>query len=245
MSSFSRWPAGRAPATYAFERLPSQQANPQAAEVLEDSARRAVEAAGFVPAAEGAVPDVSVQIGARITATERSPFDDPFWYGPYGWGPYRPALLRPLRPRLLGPVRRPVLGTLRTLRRLGSGLLRLLPVLRARGRGADPRQEERRAALRSPGQQRRHHVAARSSLLPAMFSAALQGFPSGGPTNPRRVKVDTTTATPCSERGRAARAGPQEAPSPARARSSSSQPLSFFAAFCRCSAVVRLCRPAA
>ena len=31
VSSFSRWPAGRAPATYAFERLPSQQANPQAA----------------------------------------------------------------------------------------------------------------------------------------------------------------------------------------------------------------------
>ena len=88
VSSFSRWPAGRAPATYAFERLPSQQANPQAAEVLEDSARRAVEAAGFVPAGEGAVPDVSVQIGARITATDRSPFDDPFWYGPYGWGPY-------------------------------------------------------------------------------------------------------------------------------------------------------------
>ena len=87
VSSFSRWPAGRAPATYAFERLPSQQANPQAAEVLEDSARRAVEAAGFVPAGEGAAPDVSVQIGARITATDRSPFDDPFWYGPYGWGP--------------------------------------------------------------------------------------------------------------------------------------------------------------
>ena len=88
VTSFSRWPADRAPATYVFERLPSQQANPQAAAVLEDSARRAVEAAGFVPAAEGAVPDVSVQIGARITATDRSPYDDPFWYGPYGWGPY-------------------------------------------------------------------------------------------------------------------------------------------------------------
>ncbi len=54
--------------------------------MLEDSARRAVEAAGFVPAAEGAVPDVSVQIGARVTATELSPWTDPFWYGPYGWG---------------------------------------------------------------------------------------------------------------------------------------------------------------
>ena len=82
VTSFSRWPAGRAPTTYAFERLPSQQANPQAAEVLEDSARRAVEAAGFVPAAEGAVADVSVQIGARSTPTDRSPYDDPFWYSP-------------------------------------------------------------------------------------------------------------------------------------------------------------------
>ena len=42
VSSYSRWPAGRAPATYAFERLPSQQAHPQQAQVIEDSARRAV-----------------------------------------------------------------------------------------------------------------------------------------------------------------------------------------------------------
>ena len=32
------------------------------------------------------------------------------------------------------------------------------------------------------------------SLLPAMFTAALQGFQTGGPANPRRVKVDTTTS---------------------------------------------------
>ena len=53
VSSFSRWPAGRAPSTYAFERLPSQQAQPQQAQMLEDSARRAVEGAGFVAAPEG------------------------------------------------------------------------------------------------------------------------------------------------------------------------------------------------
>ena len=29
VSSYSRWPAGRGPATYSFERLPSQQAQPQ------------------------------------------------------------------------------------------------------------------------------------------------------------------------------------------------------------------------
>jgi hypothetical protein len=88
VSSFSRWPAGRTPSTYAFERLPSQQANPQQAQVLEDTARRAVESAGFVPAPEGSTPDVTVQIGARVTAYEVAPWDDPFWYGGrYAWGP--------------------------------------------------------------------------------------------------------------------------------------------------------------
>ena len=57
VSSFSRWPAGRSPSTYAFERLPSQQANPQQAQMVEDSARRAVESAGFAPAPEGSPPE--------------------------------------------------------------------------------------------------------------------------------------------------------------------------------------------
>ena len=51
--------------------------------MLEDAARRAIEGAGFVPAPDGITPDVSVQLGARITETDRSPFDDPFWYGGY------------------------------------------------------------------------------------------------------------------------------------------------------------------
>ena len=84
VSTYSRWPAGRPPASYAFERLPSQQAHPRQAQVLEDSARRAVESAGFVAATEGSTADVSIQLGARITETDRSPFDDPFWYGPFG-----------------------------------------------------------------------------------------------------------------------------------------------------------------
>ena len=81
---FSRWPAGRAPATYAFERLPSQQAQPQQAQCSRTRRGCAIEGAGFVPAPEGSVADVTMQLGARITATDRSPFDDPFWYGGYG-----------------------------------------------------------------------------------------------------------------------------------------------------------------
>ena len=52
--------------------------------LLEDAARRAVEGVGFAPATEAAIPDVTMQIGARITAVDRSPYDDPFWYGGSG-----------------------------------------------------------------------------------------------------------------------------------------------------------------
>ncbi len=42
--SYSQWPAGRKPTTYAFERLPSQRANPDAQSLLEAAARGAIEA---------------------------------------------------------------------------------------------------------------------------------------------------------------------------------------------------------
>ena len=136
--------------------------------------------------------DVSVQIGARITATDRSPFDDPFWYG---------ATARSLLPAVRTAATAAATGgrtPARYWRPTGwSGYWDYYdPVLRARGRGADPRQAERRAALRGARQQRRHYVRADDGLLPAMFSAALQDFPNGGPSNPRRVRVDTTTLTP-------------------------------------------------
>ena len=83
VTSYSLWPAGRKPSTYAFERLPSQQARPEQQEQLERFASPALEAAGFAPAADPKSADVTVQLGARITATDRSPFDDPFWRG--GW----------------------------------------------------------------------------------------------------------------------------------------------------------------
>jgi len=195
VSSFSRWPAGRAPATYAFERLPSQQANPQAAEVLEDSARRAVEAAGFVPAGEGTAPDVSVQIGARITATDRSPFDDPFWYGPYGWGSYHRPFYGRYGRGYWGPYAGPYWGPYGRYGAWGPGYYyydspyyeREVAVLIRDKKSGEPLYEAR---ANSEGS-----TSGAISLLPAMFSAALQGFPSGGPNNPRRVRVDTTTAT--------------------------------------------------
>jgi len=194
VSTFSRWPAGRAPATYAFERLPSQQANPQAAAVLEDSARRAVEAAGFVPAAEGAVPDVSVQIGARVTATELSPWTDPFWYGPYGWGPYRPVFYGRYGRGYWGPYGSPYWGPYGRYGAWGPGYYGYSPyyerevaVLIRDKKSGEPLYEARASSEGS--------TSGAISLLPSMFSAALQGFPTGGPASPRRVRVDAATAT--------------------------------------------------
>ena len=181
VSSFSHWPAGRAPATYAFERLPSQQANPQASQALEDSARRAVEGAGFVPAGEGAVPDVSVQVGARITATDRSPFDDPFWYGSYG--PFH-------RSFNYGRYGRPFWGPSWRYGAWGPGYdhpyyEREVAVLIRDKKSGEPLYEAR---ANSDGTS-----SGVTALLPAMFAAALQDFPKGGATNPHRVRVATTT----------------------------------------------------
>jgi len=100
VSSYGEWPAARAPGSYVFERLPSQQANPQQQAQLEDAARGALEKAGFTPATNPESADVTAQLGSRVTRYYPSgPGDDPFWWndayfwrhagwhGPgWGWG---------------------------------------------------------------------------------------------------------------------------------------------------------------
>jgi hypothetical protein len=102
VASYGTWPAQRKPGTYAFERLPSQQARADVQQRLEDAARPAIEGAGFTAAAPGEAADVLVQVGARVTRYDRSPWDDPFWYGGYygyGYGYWRgrpwPGFYRP------------------------------------------------------------------------------------------------------------------------------------------------------
>jgi hypothetical protein len=177
VSSFSRWPAGRGPSTYAFERLPSQQAQPQQAQMLEDAARRAIESAGFVAAPEGSGPDVTVQLGARITETDRSPFDDPFWYGGYGvWH----------RPFGYSRFGRPFAGPGWRRGYWGPGYdfpyyeREVALLIRDKRTGA-PLYEAR---AESEGA-----TSGISNVLPAMFAAALNDFPNGSPSNPHRVTV--------------------------------------------------------
>jgi hypothetical protein len=176
VSSYSRWPVGRGAGTYAFERLPSQQSKPQQAQMLEDSARLAVEGAGFAPAAEGSAPDVTIQVGARIVETDGYPYDDPFWYGGLGvW--HRP----------FGRFARPY-GSFGWRGGFCCGPYNDFPnyqrevaLLIRDKRSGEPLYESRA--------QNEGSTSGVTTILPAMFVAALKDFPSGGTTNPHPVTI--------------------------------------------------------
>ncbi len=88
VSSYGEWPASRAPGTYAFERLPSQQALAAESDALEAAATPALAKAGFTPAAAGREPDVLVQVGSRYQRSEDSRWDDRLWWSA-GFGHWR------------------------------------------------------------------------------------------------------------------------------------------------------------
>jgi hypothetical protein len=177
VSSYSRWPAERKPASYTFERLPSQESRPDAQQVLENAARPALEGAGFTPAADPANAEYVVQVGARVDARDRWPYYDPFWwpaggyyhggygrygrgyyvpgYWPYGWG-YGGSIYTAPMPTYTREV-----AVLVRDRRSGTPLYEA----RASSEGVSPEVD---------------------ALLPAMFGAAMKDFPNGG-VNPRRI----------------------------------------------------------
>jgi hypothetical protein len=166
VSSFGEWPAERRPGSYAFERLPSQQARAAESDLLETAARGALEKAGFKPAEPGKEPEVLVQVAAREGRAEISPWDDPLWWrGGFGYWRHGPWLsprwgfnLRYDFPRYERQV-----------------------ALLLRDRATGKPLFEARAS--SEGSSR-----ADSALLGALFEAALMDFPRLG-MNPRRVVV--------------------------------------------------------
>jgi hypothetical protein len=165
VSTFGDWPAGRAPGSFAFERLPSQQAQVEQMQVLEDAARAALEQAGFTPVAEGTPPDVLVQVGARSSRAELQPWDDPLWWRG-GFGYWR----RPW----LGP------GWHAHLHATPARWEREVAVLIRDRESGQPLFEARASSegtLRLDG-----------ALLGAMFKAAMLDFPRRG-INPRTVRV--------------------------------------------------------
>ncbi|MFY9510526.1 MAG: DUF4136 domain-containing protein [Rubrivivax sp.] len=173
VSSYGDWPTQRKPGTYAFDRLPSQQALAAETEQLEGAARAALVKAGFQPAADGQAPDVLVQVGARTTRSDRySAWNDPLWWrGSFGhWRPAPwpgPAWSMSMR---MDPPRydREVAVLLRD---------------RASGK---PLYEAHAVNESGPTSD--------SLLLPAMFEAALTDFPRLG-LNPRKVVVTVTPAS--------------------------------------------------
>ncbi len=181
VASYGDWPSERKPGTYAFDRLPSQQAQADEADKLELAARPALEKAGFVPAAAGAAPDVLVQVGARVSRADPQPWNDPLWwrggfggwrYGPWGgpgWGAYG---------------RFPGYGGYYDAPRYDREVAVLL-----RDRSSGKPLFEARASNESVS-------TPSAKVLSAMFDAALMDFPRLG-VNPRRVVValpDVATA---------------------------------------------------
>lgn len=170
VSSYGQWPAGRAPGTYVFERLPSQQAHPERQEQLEEAARGALEHAGFEEAADPANADVTVQVGARVTRYETSPWADPFWWS---WGPYWPHPYRGWPGYgWYGAYQAPVYD-------------REVAILIRDKRTGAPLYEARAV---SDG-----YSAGGTAMLAAMFEAAMKDFPTPA-VSPRRVTVPLAQA---------------------------------------------------
>jgi hypothetical protein len=166
VSSFGEWPLARKPGTYAFERLPSQQARASETEALETAAKGALKKAGFEAVATGQEPDVVVQVGSRVGRNEGPWVDSLWWRGGFGYYRY-------------GPWVSPRWGI--GLQFDPSRYEREVAVL-LRDRASGKPLFEARASTEGSG------AYVGPTALGAMFEAALMDFPKLG-VNPRRVVV--------------------------------------------------------
>ncbi len=155
--SYGSWPTERAPGTYAFERLPSQQDPLSRAAQWETLAAPALEKAGLKPAPAGQAADVIVSLGVRVGISDADPWSDPLWYR---WN-------APLYTWRLGmpPRAHPLFIERRYEREVGL-------LLRDRASG-QPLYEARAS----------HDGATRGDdgLIAALFEAALSDFPQARP----------------------------------------------------------------
>jgi hypothetical protein len=170
VTTYSDWPADRKPGRYAFERLPSQKANATRQAELEAAASGALEKAGFTAVPDAAQADVIVQIGARLTRVEVSPWDDPLWWR-WGAGYWRAPAWRSSRSMYYAGLH----ADWATRYERSVALL-----LRDRASGTP---------LFEAHAQTEGGTSGDGALLGAMLEAALQGFPSIGAQNPRTVTV--------------------------------------------------------
>lgn len=170
VATYGEWPAGRQPGSYAFERLPSQQARASQQAELEAAAAKAMEQAGFVAAKDAASADVIVQIGARINRADVSPWDDPLWWR-WGAGYWRVPGWRSSRAAFYGGWNDD------WYRRYERHVALLI-----RDRASSKPLYEAHA-------QTEGGTVGDAALIGAMFAAAMKDFPALGANNPRRVTV--------------------------------------------------------
>jgi hypothetical protein len=173
-SSLGTVPPG---ATYRFERLPSQQADPARQESLEAMAAAALDKVGL--RRDDARPQYSAQIGARVTAG-LSPWADPWLFdGPWGYGYGYPGYARRWYgggwyggPAFMPPAANPWYEREVSVVLRETGSNRVVYETRARNDGP-------------------YNLS--SAILPVMFQAALQGFPNP-PQGERRVNIELSSA---------------------------------------------------
>ena len=153
VASYGTWPSERKPASFAFERLPSQAKNTARQDRLEAAATAALERAGFSVAPDAKRADVLVMIGARVSQEDANPWDDPFWWQ------YRYSFWRH------GPSVYPYSYFYLNNRRYDRDVVLVL-----RDRHSGEALYEARASTNGP-------TGGDASLLGAMFEAALKDFP--------------------------------------------------------------------
>ena len=162
-------PAVTVPATYRFERLPSQQADAQRQQALETLITPALGQAGLQR--NDSAPQYTLQVEVRVFRDPQAPWDDPRYIRgyirpapfatPYGYWMHYPSMAWwqadfPYYRRELHLV----------LRRVSDGQVAFESRAQHDGRWSDD-----------------------VAVLPAMVQAALQGFPAAQP-GPRRVVVE-------------------------------------------------------
>jgi len=192
VQSFSGLPALPANPTYSFERLPSQ-ANQPGQNTLEALADPALFRAGL--RRDDSAPRYTVQVSARVQRV-LSPWADPWdsWGWGGGWGPryafHHPGFWGGPFPRMEQPWYQREVGVV------------------VREKASNQVVYETHAASDGPWLDQ-------TVVLPAMFDAALQGFPNP-PQGVRRVNIQLGNQK--TAQAAAPPAGAASAPAPAAAR---------------------------
>ena len=173
--AFSQLTAMPANASYRFERLPSQQASSERQTQLEAMAASVLATYGFrqitaeiggAPGSELGSAPYSIQIGVRTQRFDRAPWDDAeAWLGggAVGIGSGRVLMVGPF-PRVHSPYYQREVHVL--VRDVQAGRV----VYEAQAQHGDRWNDG-------------------DAIVPAMFEAAMQGFPAP-PAGPRRVNIE-------------------------------------------------------